>query len=180
MNITALTRELEFALGEIPMLDIHTHLVGGRLGARGLHDVLLYHMVVSDLYAAGCPSGARLSQFPEWPDKKEAHARLQEALPFLPNIRNTSSWWGARILLADLYDWHEPITRDNWRRLDDRIRERAADRGWHHGVLDRSGIRRTGTEIARRGSGQDDDRLQYALEWGFFTRCQWGESDTAL
>src|SRR6185436_18536561 len=25
-----------------------------------------------------------------------------------------------------------------------------------------------------------DDRLQYALEWGFFTRCQWGEFDTAL
>src|SRR6185436_14155411 len=41
-------------------------------------------------------------------------------------------------------------------------------------------IRRTGTEIARRGSGADDERLQYALEWGFFTRCQWGEFDTAL
>src|SRR6185436_16938901 len=41
-------------------------------------------------------------------------------------------------------------------------------------------IRRTGTEIARRGSGADDERLQYSLEWGFFTRCQWGEFDTAL
>src|ERR1043165_8647125 len=53
------TKMLEEALAEIPVLDIHTHLVGGRLGARGLHDVLLYHMVVSDLYAAGCPTGAR-------------------------------------------------------------------------------------------------------------------------
>ena len=26
----------------------------------------------------------------------------------------------------------------------------------------------------------DDRRLQYALEWGFFTRCQWGEYDTAV
>src|SRR5206468_11258831 len=26
----------------------------------------------------------------------------------------------------------------------------------------------------------DDDRLQYAIEWGFFTRCQWGEFDAAL
>ncbi len=180
MNIAALTRELEFALGEVPMMDIHTHLVGGRLGARGLHDVLLYHMVVSDLYAAGCPDGARLTQFPGWPERGEAHARLEEALPFLPHIRNTSSWWGARLVLADLYGWHEPITRDNWRRLDDRIRERADDRAWHHAILDRVNIRRTGTEIARRGSGEDDDRLQYALEWGFFTRCQWGEFDTAL
>ena len=33
---------------------------------------------------------------------------------------------------------------------------------------------------ARREEGQDDDLLQYALEWGFFTRCQAGEFDTAL
>ncbi|HOS01835.1 MAG TPA: hypothetical protein PKZ01_02070 [Candidatus Hydrogenedentes bacterium] len=43
------------ALHELPLLDAHTHLVGGRLGARGLHDVLLYHMAISDLYAADAP-----------------------------------------------------------------------------------------------------------------------------
>ena len=180
MNTAALIRELEFALGEIPVLDIHTHLVGGRLGARGLHDVLLYHMVVSDLYAAGCPSGARLTQYPDWPEKREAHSRIKEALPFLEHIRNTSSSWGVRMILAELYDWHEVVSPENWRRLDDLIRERADDRAWHHSILDRLNIRRTGTEIARRGQGEDDDRLQYALEWGFFTRCQWGEFDTAL
>jgi glucuronate isomerase len=171
---------LEHALAEVPMLDIHTHLVGGRLGARGLHDVLLYHMVISDLYAAGCRSGARLTQYPNWPTEREAHDRIQEALPFLRHIKNTSSFWGVRLILADLYGWREPITADSWRRLDALIRERADDRAFHHGILDRLNIRRTGTEIARRGDGADDDRLQYALEWGFFTRCQWGEFDTAL
>jgi len=53
MNTRTLTQELERSVGEISVLDIHTHLVGGNLGARGLHDLLLYHMVVSDLYAAG-------------------------------------------------------------------------------------------------------------------------------
>ena len=172
--------DLESALATVPVFDIHTHLVGGKLGARGLHDVLLYHMVVSDLYSAGCPSGARLTQYPGWPDEAEAHARIEEALPFLPHIQNTSSWWGVRIILKDLYQWREPITCDNWRRIDSLIRERADDRAWHHSILDRLNIRRTGTEIARRGHGEDDARLQYALEWGFFTRCQWGEFDTAL
>src|SRR5436190_18435725 len=180
MNSPTLTRELEAALATLPMLDIHTHLVGGKLGARGLHDVLLYHMVISDLDAAGCPSRARLTQFPQWPDKEEAHARIREVLPFLPHIQNTSSFWGVRMILRDLYGWSDPINADNWQRLDDRIRERADDPAWHHSIFDRLNIRRTGTEIARRGHGEDDERLQYALEWGFFTRCQWGEFDTAL
>ncbi len=180
MNRKTLAEDIEHALGEIPMLDVHTHLVGGRLGARGLHDVLLYHMVISDFYAAGCPSGARLTQYPGWPTDAEAHARLEEAIPYLPLVRNTSSFWAVRVILRDLYDWREPITGDNWRRLDGAIRERADDRARHHAVLDCLNIRRTGTELARRGSGEDDDRLQYALEWGFFTRSQWGEFDTAL
>ena len=85
-----------------------------------------------------------------------------------------------RIILRDLYEWHEPITSDNWRRLDAVVRQRADDRTWHHGILDRLHIRRSATELARREQGEDDERLQYALEWGFFTRCQWGEFDTAL
>lgn len=180
MNPANLVKELELALAELPVLDIHTHLVGGRLGARGLHDVLLYHMVISDLYAAGCPSGARLTQYPGWPTVEEAHQRIEEAIPFLPRIQNTSSYWGVKLILSDLYNWREPVTSSNWGQLDVMIRERADDRKWHHNVLDQLHIQRTGTEIARREKGADDNRLQYALEWGFFTRCQWGEFDTAL
>ena len=49
------------------MLDVHTHIDAGHLTARGLCDLLLYHMVISDLYAAGCPSGARLPGSPSLP-----------------------------------------------------------------------------------------------------------------
>ena len=179
-RIETLADELEAALSQMPLLDAHTHLVGGRLGARGLHDILLYHMAISDLYAAGCPSGARLTEYPGWPSTEEAHRRISEALPYLPQICNTSTFWGMRILLSELYDWNEPVTSSNWERLDGMVRERADDRAWHHGIWDRLNVRRTGTEISRRGAGLDDERLQYSLEWGFFTRCQWGEFDTAL
>jgi hypothetical protein len=175
-----LTEHFYEALGSVPVLDAHTHLVGGRLGARGLHDILLYHMAVSDLRAAGCPSGARLTQYPGWPSVEEAHARIREALPYLPHVRNTSISWGIRMILRDLYDWHDPVTENNWRRLDDLIRERADDRARKRDIMQRVNIRRFGTEIARREGGADDDILQYALEWAFFTRCQWGEFDTAL
>jgi hypothetical protein len=180
MQIHLLEREMEEGLKQIPVIDVHTHLCGGKLGAQGLHDVLLYHMVISDLYAAGCPSGSRLTEFPRWPTEKEAHQRIEEAIPYLDKIQNTSMFWGVKTILSDLYDWKEPVTADNWRKLDGIIRERADDRVWHHHLLDRMKIERTGTEISRRGSGEDDERLQYALEWAFFTRCQWGEFDTAL
>ncbi len=180
MNIHSLEHDLEEALKELPILDIHTHLCGGKLGAQGLHDVLLYHMAISDLYAAGCPSGSRLTELPHWPSEAEAHHRIQEALPYVKYIQNTSTFWGVKTILSDLYGWNEAITTDNWRRLDSIIRERAGDRSWHHQILDRSKVARTGTEISRRSKGEDDERLQYALEWAFFTRCQWGEFDTAL
>jgi len=180
MHTAEIVKKLEEGLAEVPAFDVHTHLVGGELGAKGLHDILLYHMVISDLYAAGCPAGARLTQYPGRPTEEEAHARIKEAVAYLPQIRNTSCYWLQRTILADLYRWKEPITADNWRELDAMIRERANDRAWHHAILDRAHIKRTCTELARRGKGEDDARLQYALEWGFFTRCQWGEFDTAL
>ena len=175
-----LVQQITEGLSEIPVLDVHTHLVGDHLGARGLHDVLLYHMLVSDLYSAGCPTGSRLTEYPGWPTTEEAHARIEEAIPFLPHIRGTSTWWMVRETLAGLYDWKEPLTADNWRKLDDLIRERADDRSWQLSILDLLNIKRTCTELARRESGASDDRLQYALEWAFFTRSQWGEFDTAL
>ena len=121
-------KELESAIADVPILDVHTHLVGGKLAARGLHDILLYHMVVSDLYAAGCPAGARLTQFPGWPSEAEAQARIEQALPYLAHIQNTSSSWGLRIILRDLYDWSAPIDRSNWKKLDGLIRAHAS--GW--------------------------------------------------
>jgi hypothetical protein len=180
MNTPALIRTLEAALAELPVLDVHTHLCGAKIAARGLHDVLLYHMVVSDLYAAGCPHGARLTQFPGWPDEAEAHQRIQAALPYLPSIENTSGWWGVRLILQDLYGWREAITASNWRRLDDLIRERADDAAWARSILKRVNIQRTCAEYCRRGEGEGDDVLQYSLEWGMFMRTQWGEYDTAV
>ncbi len=113
---------------DIPLFDVHTHLDANHLTARGLHDIALYHMLISDLVSAGCPSRGRLS---EDPDEGEVESRIQEAIPYLKFIGNTSLAWGMRMILADLYDWHEPITLDNWRMLDGQIRERAGSRlGW--------------------------------------------------
>ncbi|HRI89303.1 MAG TPA: hypothetical protein PK869_13605, partial [Candidatus Hydrogenedentes bacterium] len=75
------TEAVEEILLSFPWMDPHTHIDASHLTARGLYDILLYHMSVSDLYAAGCPDGARLS---ETPSDEESRFRLERAIPFLP------------------------------------------------------------------------------------------------
>jgi glucuronate isomerase len=177
MDAITLARDIEQSLKEVPLLDVHTHVDAEHLTARGLHDLFLYHMVVSDLASAGCPDRSRL---PEEPGDAEAASRIERALPFLPAIRNTSCSWGLRMLLEELYGWKKPITAESWRTLDGIIRERSRDPRWPAAVLDRAGIRRSCTELWRRKDGRADELFQYSLEWAFFARCQWGEFDTAL
>jgi hypothetical protein len=167
------------ALKAIPIVDAHTHLTGGQLTARGLHDVLLYHMIISELYAAGCPSGERLTEWPNQPTLQEAESRITEAIPFLPRILNTSCYWLFRMAARDLYDWNDQLTVANWRRLDDQIRERADDRGWQQQILARCNVQRLTTELSRAAE-EDANILDYSMEWAFFTRVQRGAFDTPL
>ena len=177
MDSARLTRTLADGLAEIPLLDAHTHLDAAHLAARGLDDVLLYHMAVSDLSSAGCPSRARL---PEDPTREEAHARIAEALPFVAAIRNTSGYWGIRIILRELYGIDPPTDEAGWWRVDGAIRERSEDGAWAREVLNKTGIRRSCTELWRGRDGQADDILQFALEWAFFARGQTGMNDIVL
>ena len=174
MDAARLTRTLAEGLAEIPLLDVHTHLDARHLSARGLDDVLLYHMLVSELGSAGCPTRARLS---EDPDPVEARARLAEAVPYLPRIRNTSGYWGARIILRDLYGLEGLPNEATWQHVDGVIRERAADPTWARDILRRAGVQRATTEWWRQRDGSADDVLQYALESAFFARTQWGMND---
>jgi hypothetical protein len=170
----SLIDEFEEALGAMPWMDVHTHIDASHLSARGLDDILLYHMSTSELYAAGCPSGARVE---EDRSPQEARRRVQQALPFLPKVQNTFMAWGIRVILADLYGWKKAITPDNWETLDAMIAEHSRDAKWPRSILKRAGIARTATELWRGRGGVADDLFQYGLEWAFFTRTQWGQPD---
>jgi len=172
-----LTEEIYKALCDLTIVDVHTHIDTSHLSARGLHDILLYHMVISELYSSGCPSGRRLN---EDPSEKEIVHRIEEALPYLKNIQNTSCFWGIRIILKDMYGWDEPITEYNWRKLDDLIKERSKDGSWAREILSKAKIEKACTELCRQKDGSADDILRYCLEWAFFARTQWKQYDTAL
>jgi hypothetical protein len=175
MELTELCGGLYTALGEIPFIDAHTHINEKRMSARDLADILLYHMSVSDLYAAGCPDAARIDDLSE----EERERRVERAIPYLPRVRNTSIQWGVRTILKDLYGWDRELSLQNWKTLNGLVKERAADPAWPGETLKRAGICRSVTELWR-GEGQNTGLFQYSLEWAFFTRSQWGQFDTAL
>lgn len=164
-------------LKRVPMIDIHTHIDVSHASARGLHDVLLYHMVVSDLYSAGCPSGQRLD---EYASDSEIERRIEEAVAFLPYIVNTSSYWCMKTILAKLYGFQEELTAENWREADHIIKEKYRDGNWTREIVRKANIAKIGTEYIRRGRGTMDDIFEYSLEWAFFTRRQWGIYDAPL
>jgi glucuronate isomerase len=169
-------REMEEALGSFAWMDPHTHIDAAHLSARGLDDILFYHMSLSDLYAAGYPNGARMD---EDRSPAEARRRIREALPYLPKVRNTSMSFGVRTILEDLYGWREPITEANYERLDALIGERSGD-SWAREIIERNRVARTGTELWRGRGGIADDLFQYSIEWAFFARTQWGQPDIPL
>jgi hypothetical protein len=155
---------------KLPVFDAHTHVDAEHLTARGLHDILLYHMIISELYSAGCSDSERLS---EDPDEEEINERIERALPYLPYIENTSCFWICKKILKDLYDWEEEITKDNWRKLHEIIKKKYADSSWPRKIIASANIQKLSTEYWRRKDGRADDILEFALEWAFFDRCQW-------
>lgn len=173
-------KSYEYLLEEIDNMeafDAHTHLDVAHLSARGLHDILLYHMVISDLYSAGCPDGVRLS---EEPSENEVVMRLERAVPFIPYIRNTSCYWLVETILRDIYNWNEPITAQNWQKLHEYIKKTGDSQKFGREVMKKANISLTNTELWRGRDGSCDDIFTYSLEWSFFTRSQWGSFDTAL
>ena len=161
----------------IPTLDVHTHIDACHPTANGLHDILLYHMVVTELYSAGCPDGARLC---ETADREEAEYRLTRAIPYLKYIKGSSLYWGVKTILRDLYGWDEEIALDNWREIDEIIRKKGCTLERAKEIMKKANISQSNTELWRGRDGIADDIFKYSLEWSFFTRSQWGCFDTAL
>lgn len=90
-----LYREIYEELGEIPLVDLHTHLRWDKPQAQSLSDIVFYHFVSYELLSAGMPRDAL-----EIADEEE---KLRRALPYFPLIRNTGSFYCLERILRDLY-----------------------------------------------------------------------------
>ncbi|MFQ6113670.1 MAG: glucuronate isomerase [bacterium] len=130
---TDLRSQLFEALVETPLIDIHTHLLPGELSSNNLARLFFYHYIVDELKAAGVKPEA-IS--PDQPTEE----RVAAALPFIPYIQNTSTYWMFTIIARDLFEFDEPLTVNNWQTLAAQVDTKCKEPDWPSFVLSKSNI----------------------------------------
>ncbi|MEM2929688.1 MAG: hypothetical protein QW797_02365 [Thermoproteota archaeon] len=92
-------------VANIPLVDIHTHLDPGRLKAKDLSEIVLYHYIATELASSGMPR--------EILDLQDPDERVRRIIPFLKNVRNTSTFWTLRRVLS-LFNFNEELTEKSF------------------------------------------------------------------
>jgi glucuronate isomerase len=160
-----LNQELLEAIRRIPVIDVHSHLQRNQLAAENIESVVLYHMLRYPLRAAGAPEGQL------WPgrDFHEATEHAAEAIAHHPKIRSTSFAWALRQILADLYDFHEPLSAETLDQVRQKFTDRASAPDWGRQVLDKAGVVRvlsSRTDVPPLAEGDEDPGLRFTIERG--------------
>ncbi|MBO3798398.1 MAG: hypothetical protein QXI42_08470 [Thermoproteota archaeon] len=96
----------------IPLVDIHTHLNPKVLKAKDLSEIVLYHYIATELVSSGMPR--------EILGLEDPVERVRRTIPFLKNVRNTSTFWALRRVLS-LFDFKEELTEKSFPLLLDRF-----------------------------------------------------------
>lgn len=131
--LTEVYNQLFETLIETPLIDIHTHLSPDALSSNDLARLFFYHYLVDELKAAGVDSEAISSD-------KPAEKRLVAAMPYMPFIRNTSTYWMFTIIARDLFEFDEPLTLKNWQTLAAQVDIKCSEPDWSTVVLSKSNI----------------------------------------
>jgi len=109
--------ELSEFVDTIPMVDIHSHIDASHPHARNPRDIIFYHYIATELRSAGMPLELISPDLP-------VEDAIRNALPFLPLIRNTSTYWYFVKMLKELYNFeHEEINKKNLKELLNAIHE---------------------------------------------------------
>jgi glucuronate isomerase len=127
-----------FALKEMPILDVHSHISADRPQAGDISDILFYHFLRRELYSAGLPDDNYLVSDAPLED------RISHFFQYAPYIENTSTFWCVKKILEDIYEVPGgEISLDNWRNIQSFIESKKNDDKWPLEVLERARIKRT-------------------------------------
>ncbi len=132
-----LSRRLEAEISKMPVIDPHTHLQHRTPSAEFIGNIFGYHYIKMELSTSGMDVEKLMdSSLP--PD-----AFLKNALPFIPGIRNTTTWWGFMTICHALGFDDLTIHEGNWQELCRIAADTMQTENWYRAALDSINIKRS-------------------------------------
>jgi len=137
--LATFAEELADALATTPVYDPHAHVRPDRPAADTIADIVLYHHVWIELVSSGMPATAvtkaGLPHELADPDMEPVE-RVRAALPYLDNLRATTSGWLLRTLLRDIYGVPDGrLTAANLEQVAAVVAQRVQERAWADRLL---------------------------------------------
>lgn len=144
--------EIRENLDSLKIYDIHSHLGSyGFWQAEGLTHILKYHWLLIEF--------ERVSR--EIIDQNaDDETFMEKVCPLFPFVINTTNHYALMNMLKDLYGVTDrTITAQNWRSIDEIIREKRKNNNWIHEVLDKAKIKKVNISIREFQNNTPRDRF---------------------
>lgn len=132
-----LSKRLEAEISKMPIIDPHTHLQHQTPSAECIGNIFGYHYIRMELATSGMDV-AKLGDDSVPPDKF-----VENALPYIPNIRNTTTWWGFMTIAKALGFEGSTVDESNWQELCKVAADTMQSDKWYLKGLDSINIKRS-------------------------------------
>lgn len=134
---TELSKRLESEIGKMSIIDPHTHIQHKTPSAVLIGNIFGYHYIRMELSTAGMDV-ERLMPSTLPPDEQ-----IKNALPYLPRIRNTTTWWGFMTICRALGFEDDTIHEGNWQDLCRIASQTMKTETWYRKALDSINIKKS-------------------------------------
>jgi len=126
------------ALKEIPLVDVHSHISVDHPQVNDTSEILFYHFLRREVYSAGLPEDDFLVS------NASLEKRMAYFFPYLKYIENTATFWCIRKILEDIYEIpHGELNQSNWKKIQEKIKQRKRDNNWPRKMMEKAGIERS-------------------------------------
>lgn len=132
-----LSKRIALEISGMPVIDPHTHLQHKTPSAQFIGNIFSYHYIRMELSTVGMDVENLMSEnIP--PD-----IRMKNALPYIPKISNTTTWWGFMTICKALGFEDDTIHEGNFQDLCDIAKETMQSEGWYKKALHNVNIKRS-------------------------------------
>jgi glucuronate isomerase len=127
--LSKLAKRLESEISKIQIIDPHTHLQHRTPSAGLIGNIFSYHYIRMELSTVGMDV-ERLMSKETPPDEC-----VKNALPYIPKISNTTTWWGFMTICKALGFEGDTVNESNYKDLCDIASKTMAEDGWYKKAL---------------------------------------------